>query len=104
MGRRAAGVAALDWFFAGQSGGKLCGQGPDVAVVGSAAATQDLQTHFPMQFGECSSEPLRILLHQSGAVVEVFGAERSGIGQQPDDAPPDHGRRIGFVAERRSGE
>jgi hypothetical protein len=54
-------------------------------IVGSAAATQNLQAQFPVQTGDGSAEGPRIFFHQGGAIVKIFRSERSGIGQQADD-------------------
>jgi len=59
-----------------------------MTVVCPAAATQNLQAQFPVQTGYGLAEGFRIFLHQAGAVVKIFGAQRSRIGQQADDPSP----------------
>ena len=70
---------------------KLCSQRADMTIVGPAAATQNLQAQFPVQSGYRLAEGFRLFLHQAGAVVKTFGAERSSIGQQADDPLPNQG-------------
>jgi hypothetical protein len=59
-----------------------------LTVVCPAAATQNLQAQFPVQTSYGLAEGFRIFLHQAGAVVKIFGAQRSRIGQQADDPSP----------------
>ena len=65
-----------------------------MTVVGPAAATQNLQAQFPVQTGYGLAEGFRIFLHQAGAVVKIFGAQRSRIGQQADDPSPNQGDEL----------
>jgi hypothetical protein len=52
---------------------------------------QNLQAQFPVQSGYRLAEGFRLFLRQAGAVVKIFGAERSRIGQQADDPLPNQG-------------